>query len=164
MEFNSDHSVSDQLHNRTNYIRFYHLRTFDRINAPYGTFIKEMERNSGIEFSQVQVALAREWVGPDDGSWRQPDIKLKAPGETSGTPADLGTTAKKAENIKTYPFPATVEEARDTISRFEDGAPRSDQEVADTIGQHALQDGTDLRDEKWLGSPEEERDRFVFLI
>jgi len=35
--------------------------------------------------------------------------------------------------------------------------------VADTVGQHALQDETELRDEQWLGSEDEELNSYVFF-
>lgn len=38
---------------RTEYIRWYNLRSYDRINAPR-SFIKQMEERSGIEFYQAQ--------------------------------------------------------------------------------------------------------------
>ena len=35
--------------------------------------------------------------------------------------------------------------------------------VADTVGQHALQDETELRDEQWLRSEDEELNSYVFF-
>ncbi|KAG1859113.1 hypothetical protein C8R48DRAFT_774924 [Suillus tomentosus] len=45
------------------YIRFYHLRSYDRINAPQKTLISQMEENSGVSFYEAQVTLARQWEG-----------------------------------------------------------------------------------------------------
>jgi hypothetical protein len=50
----------------TNYIQWYHLRSFDRINAPYESFIKKMEEKSGILFNKARVALARKFIGKID--------------------------------------------------------------------------------------------------
>jgi len=51
------------------------------------------------------------------------------------------------------------------IKRFEHGADvlvgRRNDDVADTVGQHALQDTTELADEQWLGSEEEELNSYV---
>lgn len=52
----------------TNYIHWYHLRSYDRINAPYESFIKQMEEKSGISFDKARVALARKWIGKIDES------------------------------------------------------------------------------------------------
>lgn len=56
---------------RSDYIRFYHLRSYDRINGPYNSFIKKMEEKSGVTFHQAQVALARKWIGKIDENWVQ---------------------------------------------------------------------------------------------
>ena len=48
------------------YVRWYHLRAYDRINGPYKSFIKQMEEKTGILFHQAQVALARKWIGKID--------------------------------------------------------------------------------------------------
>lgn len=50
----------------TNYIQWYHLRSYDRINAPYESFIKQMEEKSGVKFNKARVALARKWIGKID--------------------------------------------------------------------------------------------------
>lgn len=47
------------------YIRWYNLRSYDRINAP-ASFIKKMEERSGVNFHEAQVALAKVWVGGVD--------------------------------------------------------------------------------------------------
>lgn len=58
------------------------------------------------------------------------------------------------------PVPSSEEEAREVIARFERAARdvREDEDVADNVVQHMLSDRTGLRDEKWLGSEEEELD------
>ena len=56
------------------------------------------------------------------------------------------------------PIPETDEEARDILRRFEEAAQqvRQDEDVSDNVVQHMLEDKTNLMDEKWLGTPEEE--------
>ncbi|KZW01475.1 phospholipase D/nuclease [Exidia glandulosa HHB12029] len=85
------HSIFEELRKvgiePLDYIRFFHLRSYDRINAPYPTFIKKMEENSGVSFHQAQVALARQWIGDvSSGQWHQETIKI-----ASGT---TGTTSR----------------------------------------------------------------------
>ncbi|KAG8689912.1 hypothetical protein FRC11_014925 [Ceratobasidium sp. 423] len=144
------------------YIRFYHLRTYDRINSP-ATFIREMERNSGVTFHQAQVAQARLWIG-DDGYWHQDKVQIRAPTEGGMDQSGLGVTEKSEEAQKTVAavdMPATTQEAAGIIARFQNGATRGDEGVADTVGQHTLMDRTRLADEQWLGSEQEERDSYV---
>lgn len=74
---------------RTDYIRFYHLRCYDRINAPK-SFIDQMARDSGVSFFQAQIAQARLFLG-DDTTWKQDKIQISAPATYSGKrPSRLG--------------------------------------------------------------------------
>jgi phospholipase D1/2 len=141
------------------YIRFYHLRAYDRINAPIG-FIKQMEEISNVKFSQAQVALARQWVAGDELT-TQKEITLVVPQEESMVPADK--SKGKAELTEKVPIPADDNAAREVVERFESGANnlRSDEPVADTVAQHMLADKTSLFDEVWLGSEEEELNAYV---
>ncbi|KAF8317462.1 phospholipase D/nuclease [Clavulina sp. PMI_390] len=143
------------------YIRFYHLRTYDRINAPW-SFIREMESRSGVTWEQAQVALARQWLGPDDDSVDF-EVTIKSPEPTQAEMESLGRVKKDNPNdeIKKVKVPATYEEAVRIVKQFESGATRSDEEVADTVGQHVQKDQTSLHDEKWLGSTIEEKAGYV---
>ncbi|KAJ7787434.1 hypothetical protein B0H14DRAFT_2399439, partial [Mycena olivaceomarginata] len=47
------------------FIRFYHLRSYDRINAPLSTYIQQIENQSGVKHHEAQIALARQWIGND---------------------------------------------------------------------------------------------------
>ncbi|CUA74327.1 Phospholipase D p2 [Rhizoctonia solani] len=161
------HSIYEEIrragYEPRDYIRFYHLRTYDRINSP-ASFIREMEQNSGQTFHQAQVAQARLWIG-DDGYWHQETVQIRAPEPSAGMDSSgMGVTEKGKEAQKTVEavsMPATTQEAEDIVSRFQNGATRGDEGVADTVGQHALMDRTRLSDEQWLGSEQEERDSYV---
>ena len=50
------------------YIRFYHLRAYDRINAPMESYIKKAEESSGVGFHDALVAMARQWTGENSVS------------------------------------------------------------------------------------------------
>jgi phospholipase D1/2 len=123
-----------------------------------------MEANSGVKFSQAQVALARQWVGdfwdPDMPS----EVTIQLPEPTSEGIVLSDKTEVKTEK---YPLPRLYSDAVAVIERFERGANglvgRQHNAVADTVGQHALQDQTDLADEQWLGSEEEELNSWVFF-
>jgi len=138
------------------YIRFYHLRTYDRINAPRG-FIKRMEQNSGVKFTEAQVALARQWVAGDMLT-TQREIILSLPQEQ----AELQTSTEK-DKLTTFkvPIPVDGEAARHVVEKFQNGAVRSDDLIADNVGQHRHQDSTSLLQEKWLGTEEEELNSYV---
>lgn len=119
-----------------------------------------MEENSGVKFHEAQVALSRQWVGDQSNAGGEDPIKevfIKMP-----QPTGEGIVQTKATDTKTekVPLPANAEEARQKIEAFEAGADniRSDEEVADTVSQHMLNDKTGLLDEKWLGTEEEEKD------
>lgn len=142
------------------YIRFYHLRTYDRINAP-PSFVKEIESNSGVTFFDAQVALVREWLGPENGEWHQQTVSIAVPKETTGNVETMGTSDKDKPLIKAVDFPGTVQEASSIIQQFQQGATRDDSIIADTVGQHAMLDVTNLADEQWLGTPQEELDAYV---
>ncbi|THH00577.1 hypothetical protein EW026_g1979 [Hermanssonia centrifuga] len=144
------------------YIRFYHLRAYDRINAPYPSFIAQIEETSGVKFQQAMVALARQWVGQEDGPSQPQTVSIVLPVENDNNAADVAGT-KNDTKTETYPLPRSVDEARGIIERFEHGADnlRSDEDVSDNVVQHMLNDRTSLLDEKWLGTEEEERNAYV---
>ncbi|KAL5513890.1 hypothetical protein ACEPAG_2651 [Sanghuangporus baumii] len=143
------------------YIKFYHLRSYDRLNAPYKSFISQMEQRSGVSFYQAQVALARLWIGnggPGEEKIDKVQIKkLEATGE------GVVVSDNTKTDIEEVPLPQSEEEAREIIERFERGAQdlRGDDDVADTVSQHLLEDRTGLKEEKWLGTEEEELTCFV---
>jgi phospholipase D1/2 len=137
-----------------NFIRFYHLRTFDRINAPIQTLIKQMEANSGVNFLDAQVALAREWIGPD--MLPKEGVSVILPQETKEA-----IVVEGSEKTTKIAVPQSEEQARQIIAQFESGAPRADAAVSDSVCSHRLQDVTSLLDEKWLGTDQEELDSYV---
>ena len=117
-----------------------------------------MELNSGVQFSEAQVALARQWIG--NQHTEQKEVKIKVP---KNTQEGQSLSENTESDILTVKFPDTVEEATAIIKKFEEGSReiRGDEEVADTVSQHMLQDKTSLFDEKWLGSEEEELNKWV---
>lgn len=62
-------------------------------------------------------------------------------------------------------IPESEDAARQLIERFEAAARgvRGDEDVADNVVQHMLNDKTGLLDEKWLGTEQEELDACVFF-
>jgi phospholipase D1/2 len=120
-----------------------------------------MERNSGVKFSEAQVALARQWVAGDMLT-TQREITLSLPREETGL--ETGAEGDKPTTLKVH-IPVDSEAARHVVEQFQQGAHgvRSDELVADNVVQHRLQDNTSLLEEKWLGTEEEELNAWVIL-
>ncbi|TFL05257.1 phospholipase D/nuclease [Pterulicium gracile] len=145
------------------YIRFYHLRAYDRINAPISSFIKQAEEKSGVEFHEAQIALARQLIG--DCPTDQTEITLALPEvkvQTLSASNNSNKNGTKTSSV-TMPIAPSADEARQTVEKFERAARevRSDHEVSDSVAQHMLSDRTTLYDEKWLGTEEEELKSYV---
>jgi phospholipase D1/2 len=119
------------------------------------SLISIMEQTSGVKFREAQVALARQWIGPELGQDAPKEVTIKSP-----EPTTEGVVVSEKTDVKTetVPIPESYEAAKDMIKRFESGADniRGDEEVSDTVAQHMLLDKTSLMDEKWLGTDEEE--------
>lgn len=117
-----------------------------------------MEQNSGVTFHQAQIALAKQWLGTPD-IWVQSTVSIKMP-----EPTTEGIVIEKTKTkIEEMVYPMTEEEARQIIEKFEAGAigERPDDPVSDSVAHHALMDTTDLQQEKWLGSEQEELNWWV---
>ncbi len=123
-----------------------------------------MEASSGVKFNEAQVALARQWVGDSADPDMPTEVTITLPEPTAEGIVLSDKTPVKTEK---YPLPRSYDEAVSVISRFEHGADilvgRRNEVVADTVGQHALQDKTDLAAEQWLGSEEEELNSCVLF-
>jgi phospholipase D1/2 len=122
-----------------------------------------MEDNSGVSFHQAQVALARQWIGQDPNS-DQKEVTLTLPNQPS-VGVGIVVTEKTPPRTETVPIPETEEQAREIVSRFEHGSDdiRGDEDVSDSVAQHALMDETDLEKELWMASREEELNAYVIL-
>ncbi|KAH9914591.1 phospholipase D/nuclease [Fomitopsis serialis] len=160
------HSIYEEIskagYEPMDYIRFYHLRTYDRINAPYESFIKVIEERSGIKFHQAMTALARLWVGRDE--------EANAPKETTvvlptGKIVDQPSASGQQPELKTetYALPQTYEEAQEIVDQWHRAAVslREGGDISDNVVQHVMEDRTNLNEEGWLGTPEEEKAAYV---
>jgi phospholipase D1/2 len=115
------------------------------------SYLERIQEKAGITFHQTQVALARQWLG-DTGPAK---VTIKSPEVSKEGVVITEKTPVKEEAIE---VPATEEEARQIIARYERAAEavRGDEDVADNVVQHMLEDKTDLLQEKWLGDEQEE--------
>ncbi|TFK51187.1 phospholipase D/nuclease [Heliocybe sulcata] len=162
------HSIYEEIrkagYEPMDYIRFYHLRAYDRLNAPLTTFIAEMEKNSGVKFHQAQVAYARQIVGDMSDDINRPDAQKNVTIQIPQASSEGMVVSEKTEvKTETIPLPKSDEEATEIIKKFQDGAGpiRGDEDVSDNVIQHMLNDKTSLADEKWLGTEEEELASYI---
>lgn len=136
------------------YISFWNLRSFDRINTPWD-IIKGMEERSGVTFHEAQVALARINIGERGDIADEDDVVYIEKAHNQKTESDdtnkQGKTAQAA-----IPLPKTVEEAKAIIERFEAAAPQDDCLISDNICQNAHMSGRSVADEPWRGAEAEE--------
>ncbi|KAF5368099.1 hypothetical protein D9758_004381 [Tetrapyrgos nigripes] len=158
------------------YIRFYHLRAYDRINSPT-SFIRNVEERCGISFQSATVALARLWLGDQafkTDSGDEVEVKINANIETSEGLGQTERTRDKKDKDKepvAVKVPASEEEAKEIIRKFERAAREvrgldldgdgHDGKVSDNVVQHMLEDTTALAQEQWDGSDEEELASYV---
>ncbi|KAG8810896.1 hypothetical protein FRC17_002713 [Serendipita sp. 399] len=137
-----------------NYISYYHLRSYDRINGPR-SFLNTILQKTGYSYGHAQAALERIWIGPDRPEWESNGGTLNTmePGNADQVNASIPRSR--------WSIPKTVAEARKILKAYESASTDSDREINDSVGQHALEDNTRLQDERWLGTSEEEKDCFI---
>jgi phospholipase D1/2 len=170
--------MADRKGYRMDFIRFYHLRAYDRLNAPYGkcytsrsvcctnitppseTYLREVEKQSGVTFYEAQVAQAREWIGNgwQDGSTRELKI-FEVKGNIGGGLQLEGDAKQNDAKVKTLPLPRDRQEAKKIVDRFEDAAKDvlGSFRVSDNVCHHAMKSAGDLSGEQWFGTEDEER-------
>ncbi|KAG8828433.1 hypothetical protein FRC19_006531 [Serendipita sp. 401] len=129
------------------YISYYHLRSYDRINGPR-SFLENILKKTGYSYGHAQAALARIWLGAGNPEWDK----------NNGT---LNTVEPEISPTRSWSIPKTIAEAKKILETYESASTPSDREVNDSVGQHALQDSTKLQDERWLGNNDEERNCII---
>ncbi|KZT40944.1 phospholipase D/nuclease [Sistotremastrum suecicum HHB10207 ss-3] len=181
------HSIYEEIkkagYTPEDYLRVYHLRSYDRINAPYNTYIKQIQDNSGVSFYEAQVALAKQWIvtAPTPSianhfstlslhrtSTTTPQSKpVPIPQTVSikvAKPSTEGISQSQgSQDVVEVPLPASEREAVEKIESFQEAAKaiRGDESVSDSVAQHMMRDATDLLSEIWLGDEQEEKDAYV---
>ncbi|GAA5871838.1 hypothetical protein JCM3774_000315 [Rhodotorula dairenensis] len=149
--------------NPHDYIEFYNLRSYDRLNNDPNR-LKRMQEKSGISFEQAQAALARVYLGPEPTPQeleKNRVVKFAVPREGAEMAA-LGSkeSVNKADETRDFPLPESFEEAWDIVRRFQ-AADNIHEEISDTVAHHCDAAGTSLLDEKWSGDEASERYAYV---
>jgi len=118
-----------------------------------------------VSYNQAQVANARLLISGDSMSYYSElgDKQVVTIAKPQATKEGLVQSEKTEVLTETVALPATDEEARAIVEKFQHGADslRGDTEVSDSVSQHLLDDTTGLLDEKWLGTEEEELNAYV---
>jgi len=96
------------------YISFYHLRGYDRLNND-PEMIKKMEETSGVTYHQAEVASARLFLG-DQGYVSGQKVAIKVPVQ-GGEELD-SEGKKKPPKVEEVVMPSSEEEAREIINKF----------------------------------------------
>ncbi|GJJ12954.1 hypothetical protein Clacol_007201 [Clathrus columnatus] len=141
------------------YIRFYHLRAYDRINAPMESYIERMETQSGIKFSQAQAALSRIWMSDDSSPPILPKNDLTGKEKRKWT-----KILCRDRNSKEFEaMPRSVHHAKELIYTFQKAVDcvREYEHIADSVAHHAMRATTSLTDERWYGKSREEKAAYV---
>lgn len=134
------------------YISFYHLRSYDRINGP-PSFLSKIREQTKLDYEQAQAALDRIWLGRADAEYIKDGVNIYEP--------DRQLTTADPTKVRRWSIPKTVEEAMAILKKYESASSPSDKLVADSVASHALREDKPLVDERWLGTPGEEKDCFV---
>lgn len=97
------------------YISFYHLRGYDRINND-PEMISQQEKTSGITYHQAEVASARLFLGDQGYTSGNQKVAIKVP--VNGTEELDSEGKKKPPKIEEVELPKTDDEAREIIRKF----------------------------------------------
>ena len=126
------------------------------------TFIKSIEELSGITFHEAMTALARIYVGRDEEYNPPTETTVVLP--TGGLVDQLSASGQQpVMKTETYKLPQSYEEAQEIVDRWHRAAIslREGGDISDNVVQHTMEDRTNLHDEQWLGTSEEEKAAYV---
>lgn len=151
-----EHSIFEQIKAQgvdpTQYIYFFNLRSYDRLNVTPS--VKKQEEESGVKYQDVQRAEAQEIMDTsvhgskdqDEGADKHMGMKgALDPRDDSGDEADeKKTDAKRRFEAKANP-------------EGSDGKTKT----TDSVAKNAMLDQPDLVDEKWEGSLEGEAENWI---
>ncbi|CZT42378.1 related to phospholipase D [Rhynchosporium secalis] len=151
-----DHSIFEQIKAQgfdpTQYIYFFNLRSYDRLNVTPS--VKKQEEESGVKYQDVQRAEAKEIMDSsvhgskdqDEGGDRHMGVRnaLDPRDDSGDEDAEAKTDAKRKFEAKSN-------------ASGEDGKTKT----TDSVAKNAMIDQPNLVDEKWEGSLEGEVDNWI---
>ncbi|GAA6040745.1 hypothetical protein JCM8097_003276 [Rhodosporidiobolus ruineniae] len=163
------HSIMEEIeragYNPHDYVEFYNLRSYDRLNNDPDRLRKMAER-SGISFEQAQAALARVYLGKDaleselDKNKEVTFVVPREGGEVDSLDAKEASKAENANPTIKLPLPRSYDEACEIVRRFQE-ADEVREQISDSVAHHAMAGQGSLLDEPWTGTEESERNAWV---
>ena len=135
---------------------------FAKLTRRTGTFVKFIEEQSGIKFHEAMTALARIYVGREEEYNPPTETTVVLP--TGGLVNQLSASGQQPiMKTETYQLPQSYEEAQEIVDRWHRAAAslREGGDIADNVIQHTMEDRTNLRNEQWLGTSEEEKAAYI---
>jgi phospholipase D1/2 len=158
-----EHSIFEQIRkegvNPEQYVYFFNLRSFDRLNV--NEKIKKQEEKSGVSYQEVQRAEAQEIMGEgvqgtaDDeggvdkhmGAWKHPNLHpLQGDKHRPVTQNDDSGNENKEQAI----------DAKRKYEAARDGALEQDPLSSDSVAGNAMVNSGTLSDTAWDGNEQEE--------
>lgn len=120
-----------------------------------------METQSGIKFTEAQVALSRIWMG--DSPPPSPPQSVSKKEKEKRKWSRLLLLSKDRQPRESEVMPRTVDHAKEVIFTFQLAAKnvREYEHVTDSVAHHAMFAATSLLDERWYGKAREERAAYV---
>ncbi|KAH6676249.1 hypothetical protein B0J14DRAFT_585147 [Halenospora varia] len=155
-----EHSIFEQIRAQgvdpTQYIFFFNLRSYDRLNVTPA--LKKQEEESGVKYQDVQRAEAEEIMDTGIHGTRDQD---------DGADTHMGKQGKIKEKLdpRDDSGDEAMEKKTDAKRRFEEkagaaGANR-EPESTDSVAKNAMHQQPNLVDEKWEGPLEGEVDNWI---
>jgi phospholipase D1/2 len=170
------HSIIETLRNSGvedphRYINFYNLRTYDRINT--SAIMGRAEQDSGVRYQEAQREYDERYEGynyeRDQGYGRADDRRGEyGRGEDYGRDEDRrGGYGREDGYGRGDEYRRGDDYGRDDdnrgsqYNRYQEAAGRLSDETGDTVSACYMENGPDLRNVPWTGSPEDELSAFV---
>lgn len=150
-----EHSIFGQIRAQgvdpTQYVFFFNLRSYDRLNVTPA--LKQQEHDSGIKYQDVQRAEAHEIM--DSGMHSVKESEHEHPHLTKHTPSYISDNAGDEEREKKTDAKRKFEAAAESAGSGRDPAS------TDTVAKHAMYQTPPLEDEPWEGGLEGEVDNWI---
>lgn len=151
-----EHSIFGQISAQgvdpTQYVFFFNLRSYDRLNVTPA--LKKQEEQSGVKYQDVQRAEAQEIM---DSAVRGQDDSSKGTHKPldKSVPSDVSDDSSDGDKQRLADAKRKFEAAAETA-----GAAR-EPESSDSVAKHAMHQMPNLEDEPWEGSLEGEVDNWI---
>jgi phospholipase D1/2 len=149
-----EHSIFEQVRSQGvdpgEYIFFFNLRSYDRLNRTPA--IAQKEKESGVKYQEVQRAEAEEVMGEGIHGTNDPT--------ESGRDTHMGSKSDQDKEKKTE----EAEKAMEAKRRFDEAGPKGtedDTKAVYSVAHHAMAETGQLTDQPWDGDLETEVQNWI---